>query len=115
MSSSADPHRLRPTVQEQSDILAEQRGQCLYCGNVFGDVVVRHKTGKHTVLKLHWDHLIPWVYSQDGRAQNFVASCHVCNGIKGSLVFETITEVRDYVQKQWRAKLIELATEYQVR
>lgn len=86
--------RRKPPFKTQQRILKEQENKCLYCGREFGSLYYRN--GKIMQLRLNWDHLIPYSYSRKNK-DNFVASCHICNGIKSNKLFDTIEEVYDYV------------------
>lgn len=100
--SSAPLKRFRPGKSEQRKILEEQENRCFYCGYKFGNIVHRNDNG--VVLKMTWDHMLPWSLTQDNRASNFVAACHVCNGIKNSRVFESMSDAQDYLKYHRRRK-----------
>ncbi|TLZ87260.1 MAG: hypothetical protein E6K00_05760 [Methanobacteriota archaeon] len=55
------------------------------------------RKGRLIYLKVNWDHFVPFAYSQNNYAYNFVAACQICNGIKGSSTFRTLEEARVYV------------------
>ncbi len=59
---------------------------------------------KLVILKVCWDHRIPFAYSQDNRALNFVAACQICNGIKSSLMFERLEDARGYIYRRLQKK-----------
>jgi 5-methylcytosine-specific restriction endonuclease McrA len=50
------------------------------------------------ILKVNWDHVVPFSYSQNNYAYNFVAACQICNGIKGSQMFKTLEEARIHIR-----------------
>ena len=87
-----------PKQRQRREILVKQRGKCFYCRGNFGDWY-EHK-GRPMLLKPVWDHLLPWCYSGNNEAGNFVASCRVCNGLKSGKVFDSIYEAKIYVQAQ---------------
>jgi CRISPR/Cas system Type II protein with McrA/HNH and RuvC-like nuclease domain len=91
--------RSKPKPETQLRILAEQGSVCLYCGRSFGSWVQRRN--KPLQLRLEWDHICPWKYSQDNRQTNFVAACHLCNAFKSDRVFSSIEDVRDHVAQKW--------------
>jgi 5-methylcytosine-specific restriction endonuclease McrA len=91
-----------PRREDAKMILEEQEGRCLYCSRKFGSYVKRRN--RVIRLKLNWDHVIPYVYSLDNRARNFVAACHICNSIKRDKIFQTVDEVKIYVQEKIKAK-----------
>ncbi len=95
--------RQRPSKRVQDEILYRQSGKCLYCEVEFGRIFIHPTKGKAYKLVPCWDHLIPYVYSQNNYDHNFVAACSMCNGIKASKLFETLEEARAYVQHR-RAK-----------
>ncbi len=94
--------RSGPSKKWREFILKMQEHRCYYCNRLFGGRVYRGT--KEIRLKLHWDHVNPYVYSLNNRDQNFVAACHVCNGIKSAFVFNRLEEVLTYVQGKWEEK-----------
>ena len=86
-----------PGNAAKRQILASQEGCCFYCGLEFGSSITCGT--KTIILALHWDHVIPYAYCRHNKSENFVAACHVCNQIKGSLVFTTIEEAIQYISK----------------
>jgi 5-methylcytosine-specific restriction endonuclease McrA len=81
---------------EKKAILEEQDDRCLYCGQRFGSVVLRH--GDPIVLRIHYDHMCPWAYVGTTTRQNIAAACHVCNLIKRDRIFQTVEEASVYIQ-----------------
>lgn len=75
-----------PPAWRQREILLEQANRCFYCGDEFG--TYRTLSGKNRVVKLSWDHVVP--FSFDGNNRDYVAACSVCNGIKNNLHFADI-------------------------
>lgn len=59
---------------------------------------------KKLLLKINWDHMVPHSYSQDNSTKNIVAACHVCNGVKSDLMFQTVEEAQTYVETKWQEK-----------
>ncbi len=94
--------RSLPPRSERTAILRQQQDRCFYCDRLFGSIIYRGP--KEVVLRLCWDHVIPWVYSLSNRTQNFVASCHVCNSLKGSLMFNSYDDARLFLYEKWKAK-----------
>ena len=98
----AEPRRRLPPLSERRARLLAQNNRCFYCERAFYSLVGR---GSRLVsLRIAWDHLVPYAYSQDNRTVNFVAACHVCNGLKGSLLFDTVAEAQIYLQSRREAK-----------
>lgn len=94
--------RKTPTANEKSKILAAQEYRCFYCGVLLGSYRVRN--GKPVLIKINWDHKLPFIYSQNNKASNFVAACHVCNGIKSSRIFKTVEEAQITLHQRRREK-----------
>lgn len=94
--------RKQPPKWMRDAQLEEQGGRCLYCEKVIGSHIWRN--GKRIKLRLHWDHLVPYSLTQNNNAVNFVAACHICNGIKSSHCFQTIDEARIYILDRWERK-----------
>jgi len=93
--SQAQDRRKGPNAAERQIILELQSNRCLYCDMLFGSAVERR--GRLIFLKVNWDHFVPFAYSQNNYAYNFVAACQICNGIKGSNTFKTLDEAKVYV------------------
>lgn len=95
---------LLPLYKKQA-ILNHQNNRCCYCGHQLGYYYVRH--GKVIKSTTHFDHLIPFAYSQNNNKENFVASCNVCNSIKSSKMFDNIAELTQYIKSRIQEKKIE--------
>ena len=94
--------RRLPSPAERKKILEWQANKCLYCGQEFGNT--QHRHGLPVKLKLVWDHKLPYAYSANNSVSNFAACCHVCNGIKSSLIFQTVIEASVYIESVRRTK-----------
>lgn len=88
----------------QEEILKRQNRKCIYCDIKFGEIYFRK--GKPNISRINYDHLVPFSYLNNNPYNNWVASCNVCNSIKGSKMFETIEEVKTYVNHTRRKKEI---------
>ena len=83
-------------VKVKREILRHQNHQCIYCGTSL------NKKG----IRLHFDHFVPFVYIEASERGDLVASCNICNQIKGCLLFNSIQEARIYIiQKRESKKL----------
>lgn len=96
--------RRTPGAEDKRSILERQKQCCFYCDRRFGSAVLRKNNLR--ILKVCWDHQIPWVYSQNNSAQNFVAACQICNGFKGNRCFAGPDEARSFIEGRWRQKNI---------
>jgi hypothetical protein len=94
--SQAQDRRKGPNAAEKKLILELQGNRCLYCEMLFGSAIERK--GRLIFLKVNWDHFVPFAYTQNNYAYNFVAACQICNGIKSSHLFKTLEEARIYVR-----------------
>jgi hypothetical protein len=94
--SSGPLRKRRPPVAEQRRLLEEQAGRCFYCQYPFGEIVTRR--GRPVILKLQWDHVIPFSYSNEN--SGYVAACHVCNHIKEDRIFDSPVAAQDYVKAE---------------
>ena len=94
--------RKTPTKFEKDRILREQEDRCFYCSVQFGSF--RFRNGLPFLVKIHWDHQLPFAYSQNNKTENFVAACHVCNGIKSSHIFHTVEEAQVYIASKRKSK-----------
>jgi hypothetical protein len=68
-------NRKRPPRPDQARILEEQDNRCFYCRVKFGSV--RKRNNRPVTIRIEWDHMLPFVYSQNNRTDNFVAACQV--------------------------------------
>lgn len=98
------PEDIRRSISptEKRAQLDRQNNRCLYCEREFNTHVFRY--GKAVRLNLVWDHFVPFAYSQNNHSQNYVAACHVCNGIKSDHMFQTVEEAAAYILTQREAK-----------
>lgn len=95
------------SAAEREEQLDRQENKCFYCFYTLGGYVQQRYTNGRICwkrLKVNWDHQVPYVLTQDNTAQNFVAACHVCNGIKAAFLFQTVEEARLYVQEKRKEK-----------
>ena len=100
--SEAPQQRKKPPKSEQERILAEQGHRCFYCEVPFDST--RFRKGKPVRIHVHWDHQLPFAYSQNNKSSNFVAACHVCNGIKSDFVFRDLQEAQVYLAGKRKQK-----------
>src|SRR5689334_5374392 len=73
---TAEMRRRKPASKTLEALLIEQDYRCAYCERRLGSLVYRRN--KPVKLRIHWDHAVPFAYSQNNRAENLVAACHVC-------------------------------------
>ena len=59
---------------------------------------------KALTIKVNWDHQLPYAFSQNNATSNFVAACHVCNGIKSDRLFKTVEEAQLYLAQKRKQK-----------
>lgn len=89
--------------EDKTKKLKNQDFRCFYCLRLFGDTVWLI-SGART-LKIHWDHMVPFAYSQNNHEKNFVAACQLCNLWKSSMMFQTVDEARIYLNGIWTDRL----------
>lgn len=99
MSTPEDVRRL-PPLRDRRAQLSEQEGKCFYCLREFGRKVYKHGV-KPVVLRVNWDHVLPYSYSQDNHALNFVAACQICNGFKSSRIYATVWDAQVAIATRW--------------
>ena len=100
--SEPEQRRKLPPVVERRAQLELQGNRCFYCGRSFGSYVFKNL--KTTRLLVHFDHLLPYVYSQNNHSRNFVASCQICNQIKRDKCFQTVEEAQIFILNRWEEK-----------
>jgi len=91
------PAKLRNRIYE------EQNGRCFWCGRRF--FIPYYKNKKICFLKPNYDHAIPFSYEQSNRDENWVASCSVCNLYKTNMLFKTVEEVRQHLERRWAKEI----------
>jgi 5-methylcytosine-specific restriction endonuclease McrA len=101
--------RTRPNAEIKTQILLKQHGRCLYCDHPFNTAVRRGR--KEVILRLHWDHFVPYAYAYSNAKANWVAACHVCNGIKSCRVFDTVRQAKEFILTRWIEKGYEVRSE----
>lgn len=94
--SAASGIRQKPTAEYAEVQLERQAHRCFYCFYLFSSSI--HYKKRLVMLRVCWDHVVPFAYLQSNPNENFVAACQICNGIKSSKVFQTVAEARNYVQ-----------------
>lgn len=93
--SLSSPFRKTPPKAIKKLILDQQQNKCLYCEIEFGSFIF--KGTRPILVKLAWDHQIPFAYAQNNKNQNFCAACQICNGIKSSIMFQTVDEAKLHI------------------
>jgi 5-methylcytosine-specific restriction endonuclease McrA len=94
--------QLAPRLRRK--ILERQGFRCLYCGRQFGRAFPLGKKGLYKLLKIHFDHQIPFAYSANNDVHNFVAACHVCNLMKKDHIFQELEEARLFLAQKWQER-----------
>jgi hypothetical protein len=87
--------RRKPRKRDRDRVIAIQGNNCLYCELPIGVRIWRR--ANVVTLQPHWDHFVPFSYLLRNPETNWVLACHVCNGLKGSRVFESVHEARERV------------------
>jgi 5-methylcytosine-specific restriction endonuclease McrA len=100
--TEAPQHRKTPPKAAKNRILEEQEDRCFYCGVWLEST--RFRNGKPFTIKVNWDHQLPYAFSQNNATSNFVAACHVCNGIKSDRLFKTVEEAQLYLAQKRQQK-----------
>lgn len=100
--TEAPQHRKTPPKAEKDRILGEQEDRCFYCNVLFDST--RFRNGRSFQIRVNWDHQLPYAFSQNNTTSNFVAACHICNGIKSDRLFKTIEEAQVYLAGKRKQK-----------
>ena len=106
MSENYHPRKLIATKETTKKIMKEQNNLCLYCGNPFGYLYFRD--GKIIKSSIHLDHFSPFSYSLDNRKRNLVASCNLCNMLKSNKTFNSLEQIKEYINEKREQKRIEI-------
>lgn len=101
----SEPEQVRrgPSSKKRKITLEEQDYRCFYCYTRFGST--RIYKGKEVNVRLVWDHQVPYAYGQNNGDHNFVAACQHCNGIKSSMMFNSIEEARVYLDGELKRRV----------
>jgi 5-methylcytosine-specific restriction endonuclease McrA len=86
------------TEATKEEILHGQRHNCYWCGAKLGSWVIYRS--KPTLLKVHFDHVLPHSHGGSSHPSNMVASCHICNLWKGNNVFDDEEDCQDFLIKK---------------
>jgi len=97
-----DDKRRTLGLKHREERLKEQEWRCYYCELRFDSFVFRNE--KSILLRIVWDHFVPYDYSRNNSANNFVAACQICNSIKRNLFFETSEQARSYIEPIRKSK-----------
>ena len=104
LATSAYLRRKKPSLKQRSHILTMQENKCKYCNYKFGSYIL--KNNKMIVLRIVWDHHIPYSYGANNNTENFVAACQICNGFKSNKIFDSFEQLVDYIKRKWELKNI---------
>jgi 5-methylcytosine-specific restriction endonuclease McrA len=96
---SAARIRKKPGRKAKKNLLEQFNYSCVYCERRFDTFV--EMAGKMHRIRLNWDHQIPFSYSYNNNSENFLPACNFCNGWKSNRIFQTIDEVKVYVNQKW--------------
>lgn len=96
----AEYKRKLPSIKTRNNILLKQNQCCLYCNKEFDSMW--NINNKLEIIKIQWDHLVPYSYSGSCADSEFVATCQFCNAWKSSLIFRSIEAVKAYVKDKWK-------------
>ena len=93
------PLLTEPTQKKRKELLEQFNNSCCYCGKRFGSTVSYN--GKERLVRVAWDHVIPFSYSYNNEGTNFLPACSFCNQWKSNLMFQTLEEVQILVNNKW--------------
>ena len=86
--------RQRPRRAVRDWLLNIQANRCAYCGAQFGDFIQNTNTGNVIQVRLQWDHAVPYSFLRTNPKNNWLAACHVCNGMKNNKMFDSLADAR---------------------
>jgi hypothetical protein len=96
-------NRKQPNLEAKNLILATQKGRCFWCGRRFNTMVIKPDNTTY-ILTPHWDHYIPYIYTNNSYSDNFVAACIRCNSHKNSFIVTSSKEelkLRNRLKRKW--------------
>ena len=86
-------------LTRKREILSRQGNCCFWCHRAFGSQVQEPNKNKAHTLTSEFDHLIPFS-SAPTNSLGFVASCQLCNKLKGSTL-GTIRDLYNLIGQAW--------------
>lgn len=89
--------KLCPTPLKHQ-LIKDQHGLCAYCLVPFGSIIQYGRRYKLSVV--HFDHMLPFAYTNNNLDTNWAAACNFCNGMKGSKVFKSVDDIRGLRARQ---------------
>jgi len=99
-----DKKRRHLSKKQKDKLVFDQNGLCFYCQQPFGTPVWHPKRHKVVIPGLVFDHFVCWDFSRNSDVGNMVASCSICNGIKGDKMFVNADEARAYIRHRFGQK-----------
>lgn len=105
--------RQKPRVAERRRAIERQDNRCLYCEIPIGTPIWRRS--KTVILRLNWDHFVPYAYLARSPRDNWVLACHVCNGLKSCRMFDTVQAAREAINPERIARGYEAPKEVLLR
>lgn len=91
----------KPHKRSKAKQLEFQDYRCLYCEQTFNSEIFTKEGWKH--LTPEWDHIEPYSYSQNNFQENMVLCCKFCNMWKHNYIFNSIDEIKIFVQQKWES------------
>lgn len=86
--------RERISTKTKEQVFQRDEFNCQYCGVWCYDSYILNKKS------LTVDHMLPVAIGGGNKVENLVTCCFDCNMIKGSKIFKSFDEARDYIQKE---------------
>jgi len=100
----ATSKRKQLSIGSKSEILENQKYECFYCGRNLNRALFDTLRNKTVSNNIHFDHFVPFTYSQDNHKENYVASCSICNQIKYNHFFNDEISARKYILEKSKEK-----------
>lgn len=101
LERQSDSSRRRISAYLKRKILVIQHYRCHYCGLDLSRIwYYRNKWGDFKEIVVHFDHFIPSSFTSIETLENLYAVCSPCNLYKGSKMFKTVGDLREYLQKK---------------
>jgi hypothetical protein len=103
--SAREPQRSPISNGQKKRALDAQDHRCGYCGSDLDSRLQwNYKYDQYIDAPIHYDHFNPWHYSGDNSESNIIASCSICNRIKHSKIFGSLSAARRFIREKREKK-----------
>jgi hypothetical protein len=89
----------------KTEILELQKHRCIYCDiDLRQTHYFRNDKQKYCLMRINYDHFVPWISNGNNHKSNLYASCNLCNRIKSDKHFIDIVSAREFILNERKRK-----------